>query len=91
MFLNPLLAFKNKTKSENDENKNESEHDDNSEWSDDDKYEPKETREQRRERREKERKMIGKRKRATGLQGDMDDVADFFVNTNIEEVPQTEI
>ena len=35
--------------------------------------------------------MIGKRKRATGLQGDMDDVKDFFANTNVEEVPETEI
>ena len=35
--------------------------------------------------------MIGKRKRATGLQGDMDDVKDFFANTDVEEVPETEI
>ena len=63
MFVNPLLAFKEKSKAK----ENGKEDDEKSEWSDDDKYEPKETREDRRERREKERKMIGKRKRATGL------------------------
>lgn len=91
MFLNPLLAFKNKINTEGEEGNDDNEDDDKSEWSDDDKYEPKETKEQRRERREKERKMIGKRKRAAGIQGDMDDVKDFFANTNVEEVPQTEI
>ena len=37
MFLNPLLAFKNKEK--------DKKNDDSEEWSDDDKYEPKETKE----------------------------------------------
>jgi hypothetical protein len=67
MFLNPLLAFKKKTQSVKGGKGDVVEDDDNSEWSDDDKYEPKESRDERRERKEKERKMIGKRKRATGI------------------------
>ena len=34
--------------------------------------------------------MIGKRRRATGIEGDIDDVKDFFTNTAIAEVPETE-
>jgi len=41
-------------------------------------------------KQEKERKLLGKRKRA-GIEGDIDDVKDFFKNQPIEEVPQTEI
>lgn len=81
LFLNPLLAFK-KTK----DDKKDSE----SEWSDDDKYEPKMTKEEKRAKREKERKLLGKRKRA-GIQGDIDEVKDFFNDNQIEEVPVNDL
>ena len=45
MFLNPLLAFKNKINTEGEDGNDDNEDDDKSEWSDDDKYEPKETKE----------------------------------------------
>lgn len=60
--------------------------DDSSEWSDDDKYEPKVTKEQKRALREKERKLLGKKRKA-GIQGDMDEVTNFFANEAPEEVP----
>ena len=64
--------------------------DDEEEWSDDDKYDPKETKEQIKEKKEKERKLIGKRKRALGMEGDIKEVQDFFRNNEVEEVPQEE-
>lgn len=78
--MNPLLAFK-KGKNGSDESE---------EWSDDDKYEPKETKEQKKAKKEKERKLLGKRKKA-GIEGDIDDVKQFFANDPIEEVPQTDL
>lgn len=53
------------------------------EWSDDDKYDPKEA-------PKKERKLLGKRKKG-GLEGDMDELKDFFKNDGIEEVPQNDL
>jgi len=46
MFLNPLLAFKNKNKKEKKIDGKAS--DDSDAWSDDDKYEPKQTKEEKR-------------------------------------------
>jgi AdoMet-dependent rRNA methyltransferase SPB1 len=86
LFLNPLLAFKQKKKERLD-GKVEDESD---AWSDDDKYEPKETRDEKRAKKEKERKLIGKRKRS-GIQGDMDEVNAFFKNDNFEEVPENDM
>jgi len=82
MFLNPLLAMKEKKKTGAGE--------DSEEWSDDDKYDPKMTKEQIKEEKEKERKLLGKRKK-TGLEGDMDDLKEFFHNDAIEEVPQNDM
>lgn len=45
MFLNPLLAFKNKINNDQEDGNDDNEDDDQSAWSDDDKYEPKETKE----------------------------------------------
>ena len=88
LFLNPLLAFKNKSgKKAKIDGKTE---EDSDVWSDDDKYDPKETREEKRAKKEKERKLLGKRKRA-GLQGDIDDVNAFFKDGDIEVVPETDI
>jgi len=69
MFLNPLLAMKDKKKNKGDS--------DEEEWSDDDKYEPKMTKEQIKEQKDKERKLLGKRKKI-GLEGDIDELKDFF-------------
>jgi hypothetical protein len=41
--------------------------------------------------KEKEKKLLGKRKRASGMQGDIDDVQDFFKNDPIEEVPANDL
>jgi len=75
LFKNPLLAFEKEKKA-----------DDSSEWSDDEKYEPKMTRDEKRALKEKEKKLLGKKRRA-GIQGDIDEVTDFFNNEGIEEVP----
>lgn len=83
MFLNPLLAL------QGDKKKKKNGEEDESEWSDDDKYDPKETKEQKRERQAKERKLLGKRKAASGLQGE-DDIKDFFKN-EFEEVPANDL
>ena len=78
--MNPLLAFKEKkTKALKDDQSSE-------EWSDDDKYDPKMTKEEKRAEREAKRKLLGKKRRA-GLQGDIDEVKDFFTNAAPEEVP----
>jgi len=79
--LNPLLALQGSKKKKGQ--------DDESDWSDDDKYDPKETKEQRKERVTKERKLLGKRKAASGLQGE-DDIKDFFKN-EFEEVPANDL
>ena len=90
LFLNPLLAMSAAKKTidgatgatdSDDDNIGES-----SEWSDDDKYEPKETKEEKVARLEKERKLLGKRKKA-GIEGDIEQVKDFFKNAPLEEVP----
>lgn len=77
LFKNPLLAFDKKKKGDGD---------DSSEWSDDDKYEPKMTKEQRRAEKEKDRKLLGKKRKA-GIDGDIEDVKQFFDNEAPEEVP----
>jgi hypothetical protein len=76
MFLNPLLAFKETKPKKEEENEDNG---DKEEWSDDDKYDPKMTREEKRALREKDRKLLGKRRRA-GIEGDIDEVKDFFKN-----------
>ena len=76
-YLGPLKKFAqnyNFDEKVKESNKKKNEDEDESEWSDDDKYDPKETREERRERRTKERRQLGKKRAATGLQGDIDDV-----------------
>lgn len=83
IFLNPLLAVKESKKKKNEDG-------DESEWSDDDKYDAKENREERRERRTKERRLLGKKRAAGGLQGDIDDVQNFFKN-EFEEVPVNDL
>ena len=88
LFLNPLLAFKESK--ENKEKSGKKEDGDSSEWSDDDKYDPKQTKEERRNIREKERKLLGKKRKA-GLQGDIDEVKDFFKGDAPEEVPVNDL
>jgi len=48
------------------------------------------TKDERRAAKEKERKLVGK-KRRSGLQGDMDEVNDFFNVDGIEEVPVNDL
>lgn len=81
--MNPLLALKDTGKKKDGEEEE-------SEWSDDDKYDTKETKAERKERRAKERKLLGKKRAASGLQGDIDDVQDFFKN-EFEEVPVNDL
>jgi len=85
LFLNPLLAFKEAEKKKKTGDDSESE-----EWSDDDKYDPKVTKEEKRAIRSKERQLLGKKRKA-GIQGDIDEVKDFFANDGIEEVPATDM
>ena len=82
LFLNPLLAFK---KTEKKEEQSSGSEEDEEKWSDDDKYEPKLNKEQRRALKDKEKKLLGKRKKL-GIEGDIDDVKDFFKG-DLETVP----
>ena len=84
--MNPLLAFKEAEKNKKMKKSNKNEGEESSEWSDDDKYDPKMTREEKRALRDKDRKLLGKKRKA-GLQGDIDEVKDFFQNGQPEEVP----
>jgi len=86
LFLNPLLAFKDDKKKKKDD-----ESDDESQWSDDDKYDTQDYKDKKNAKEEREKKLLGKRKKELGLQGDMKDVRDFFTNDPIEEVPANDL
>lgn len=83
LFLNPLLAFDKEKKVK----KNKKKDNDSEEWSDDDKYDPKMTKDEIKQQKEKDRKLLGKRRKAGGLEGDINEVKDFFRNEALEEVP----